>query len=842
MTGSTRTGRGCRARSSPYTTRICQVALRTNLNKALQDMRESGIKRPLALEVNSVLRCRWRVLGVGLAMLTGTSTVAADDSLFFAGPQVCPRDIIDIPEVVAKSAGLDPNTQEIILESDQIDAPDGNTLILTGNAQVIQGPQAIFAEEIVYDKEAYTVNATDNVTLYSPGGDKLDMAKLMLEMETFIGEADAVDFQLGSRESTRRKRRLMDSEDTRSGAFGLDGLEDVDWLSDRGAESRFNPSREDDDEQAAKGPARANIRGEAERMFFEGRDRQRLEKTAITSCPEGQDSVFLKASEITLDHATGIGTGEHMTIRFFRVPIFYFPRASFPINDERKTGFLFPSIGSSDTSGTIVEVPYYINIAPDKDATVHMRYLSDRGVQIMGEYRYLGEDYDGIFRAEILPGDDVYGDDRYAVGFDHEHEFGKNWDADIDVQDVSDADYFDDFSNDIDISSSSFLDQRASVRYTGDIVRFEASALDYVNINPDIDENAEPYGRLPRLTLDAETPASFDGPFEFGLESELVRFVHPGERIDGTRLDLSPYVSMPWENVYASVEPKIRVQHTSYDLDNVNPGDEDSPNLTVPIFSLDASIAFERDTTWNDRPHYQTLEPRLYYAYAPEEDQDDIPIFDTGGGNLSNISNYFRDNRFFGPDRVGDENRVTLGLTSRIIDTENGQQRLEAEIAQIFYLDDRLVHLSPGAEPETDDKSRLLAEISANLNPRWEVGGSLEYDHEDGETKVVRLDTEYLRDSRRRFEMSYWYFKDSTQQLDVDLSWPIAPKWQFGLSDIYDIEEGENLATSVSVTYDACCWAARVTGQQRQHRDEEDDTAIFFTLELKNLGRFSTYY
>src|SRR5690606_7766543 len=142
-----------------------------------------------------------------------------------------------------------------------------------------------------------------------------------------------------------------------------------------------------------------------------------LEKARLTACRTGQDSVYLNAREVTLDHATGVGEAKHMSVRFFRVPIFYFPRVTFPINGERKTGFLFPSIGTSDRSGTIVEIPYYINIAPHMDATVNMRYLSDRGVQVMGEYRYLGERHDGIVRGEFLPGDDVYGDDRYAWGY-----------------------------------------------------------------------------------------------------------------------------------------------------------------------------------------------------------------------------------------------------------------------------------------------------------------------------------------------------------------------------------------------------------------------------------------
>jgi lipopolysaccharide assembly outer membrane protein LptD (OstA) len=673
-------------------------------------MRESGIKRPLALAISSLFRKRWHAFGVGLVIISGAPgavQAAPDDSLFFAGPDICPQDVIDIPGFIADAYGTDPGAGDTILESDQIETPDGVEIILRGNAQVVQGPQAIFAQQIIYDKDAYTLNASDDVTVYAPSGDRLDVANLVLEMETFIGEADAASFQLAERVSTKRKRRLMDSGSSRQGGFDQGGMVEVEWLSDfdgQFGDADILDALDDEDEvadagdgeaegvdsgkkrrSAERGPIRASMRGEAERIFFEGQDRQRLQKARITSCREGQDSVMLTAGEVSLDHATGIGVGTNMSVRFFGVPIFYFPRASFPINNERKTGFLFPSVGSSDRSGTIVEVPYYINIAPNKDATINTRYLSDRGIQIMGEYRYLGENHDGIFRGEILPGDDLFGEDRHAFSFDHRQRFGENWNARVDLQDVSDVDYVDDFRNNVNVSSSSFLGQRASIDYNGPVFRFGASVIDYVNIDSAIDENNQPYARLPRLTLDARSPREFGGPFEFGFDSELVRFDHPGERIEGTRIDATPYLSLPLENVYAYVTPRLSLRHTSYSLDNVEPDSDDNPSRTVPIFSIDSGIAFERDTSWNGRPHFQTLEPRLYYVYAREEDQSDIPVFDTGGGNLSNISNFFRDNRFFGPDRVGDENRLTLGLSTRLIDADNGRQRMEAQIAQIFF-------------------------------------------------------------------------------------------------------------------------------------------------------------
>ncbi|MFT5114897.1 MAG: LPS-assembly protein [Parasphingorhabdus sp.] len=822
--------------------------------KAFKGMQYSGKQRSVTTLM--IRSAGISALTMGLVVFSSPA-LANQDSLFFASEEFCPADVIDIPQVMLDAMGMDSSSQEIVLESDSIDAPDANTIELTGNAQIVQGSQGVFANKIVYSKDSYSLNALDNITLYTPGGDRLNMESLSLVMDTMIGEADKVSFQMAKRDhGFIGKRDTLDFGGTRHGS-DLGETKDSTWGTNwnsfdsvtkvKKAQIEGQAITGTEGEQMAQKSAvtevHTNMRGEADKIFFEGVDRQRLTRASITSCRAGQDSVYIKASELVLDHATGVGVGTNMSVRFFGVPIFYFPKASFPINGERKTGFLFPSVGSIEDSGTVVEVPYYINIAENKDATVTMRYLSDRGVQIRGEYRYMGENYDGIFRGEVLPGDDVFGDDRDAFSFDHRQRFGvdNNWEATVDVQDVSDTEYLDDFANSVGLSSTSFLDQRARVRYAGEIFNFDADVKDYVTVDSTLNEERQPYARLPRVRFSAENPLGMLDPVKFGIETELVNFDHPtNTRVSGTRLDATPYVSLPLEAVYGYVTPKVSLRHTQYSLDNVDPGDPDNPSRSIPVFSVDSGIAFERPTTWGGTEHYQTLEPRLYYVYASEENQDDMPVFDTGGGNLDNIGNFFRDNRFFGADRVEDANRVSLGVTTRIIDANTGQERLKAEIAQLFYLDDRFVSLSDNDEPEIEDKSDLLANVRAYVNDQWEVGSSVRYSAEDSETDSFRLDTQYRRDDRRKIGFDYRYDSDSSEQVSMDAYWPLANKWQLSLTDIYDLEEGENLSMTWGLTYDACCWAFRLSGEQRRNRDGQDESSVFFTLELKDLGKFSS--
>ena len=796
-------------------------------------MRNIRSKHPLKRTDLYAVSLRTSFISAALLMSTHTGTVVAEDTLFFAEPEICPKDVIDIPQILLDAYGSDTSSQEIVLESDQIESPDGNSLMLTGNAQVIQGSQAIFGQSITYDKESFSLNAEDDVTLITPTGDKLSMDRLNLEMETMIGDADSVSFQLAERESTNKKRNLHDSGGFRFGTEN-DGLK-ASIFAD------IETDKEEEETKIGIAEVRADMRGEAKTLFFEGQTRQRLKDVALTSCPAGNDAVFLKASEIVLDHETGVGIGTNMSVRFFGVPVFYFPKASFPINDERKTGFLFPSIGSQDTNGTIIEIPYYVNIAPNKDASINLKYMSERGVQLRGEYRYLGENYDGILRGAFLPDDELFGDDRSAWSYIHNHRISDNWQTDVKIQDVSDVDYTDDFSNNVNVSGSSFLDQQAQLRYRKDRIKFDAKVRDYTVADSSVNTNNEPYALLPRLSFSAETPSDFaGGNITLGVDSEFTSFDHDGDRVAGTRTVLTPYIEAPLTNVYGYITPRLSVVNNSYSLDNVGLGDDDGPSVSVPIFSLDAGIAFERDVTWNGTAHHQTLEPRIYYVYASDENQDDIPLFDTGGGDANNIGNFYRDNHFYGSDRVGDANRLTVGLTSRIIDSDTGEERLKAEIGQMFHFDDRNVLLNPGDEIQTESKSDFIADVRGHVNPRWEIGGTMRYDHEESEAAAFRLDTSYEKDPRRKFSLYYTWDNTDFEQVDIEADFPLAKKWQFKVRERYDIEDGESRESLMQVTYDACCWAAQITAQDRTRRNSENDASVFFTLELKNLGKFSS--
>ncbi len=745
------------------------------------------------------------------------------DDLGFAGSEICVPGIIDVPTALQEAPPGEYEYQSTNIEGDEIETTDGDEILLSGNAQVVQGDRGVYADEIRFNKETYEANANGNVKFYTGNGDEIRADSLDLVVDTFIGSAEDATIQFADISPYFTEREHYNFE------------EDY---------SIFAPFRNRVIElDAPTGPpidtnTYVRARATAETIEFEGKDFQLMKNTTLTTCTEGNGDILLVAKEIELDHVTGIGTAKSMTVKFKKVPIFYFPTVSFPINDERKTGFLFPGFGYDDVSGTILAVPYYINISPQQDATVTPRLLSNRGVQLYGEYRYLTHSSRGQIKVEYLPGDDLFDDDRHALSFDHYQSFNKDWNADIDLQDVSDTDYLSDFATDVDVANATYIPQTANLNYFGDNLRFKAVASDFQRVNSSVSVTNQPYARLPQITLDLK--AQEFSAFEFGIDSQLTDFNHEDDiSVEGTRARILPYLTLPLEEIYGFVKPRVSVQAISYDLDN-NPTGESSPSTTVPMASIDSGLFFERIFKRSDKVFLHTLEPRLFYLNIPTElEQNDFPDFDTSGGSNSSYSHYFRENRFFGGDRVGDAHQLSVGLSSRIIDDDSGVERMNLSLGQVFYFDDREIGLTSDFEPETEDTSDFLAEISGAVTDDWTARAFARWSAEESELDFATLTANYFHSSRRNASIGYSYTVDSDEQFNLRLETPLGARWQFNGRADYSIVDSEIRTAEMGIVYDGCCWALGLTAQ-RYLRSGEFNDRFLVSFELDDLGKLST--
>ncbi len=692
---------------------------------------------------------------------------------------VCQPDIIAFPNnTVDGPEGKIP----LVLEADNVESDGQKSITLSGKAFVAQGRQSIAGEKLTYDKETSEVQGSGNVTLRSVAGDLVTAESIDLDVNNKIGTARDAKFKLAERGYIEEETNAVE----------------------------------------------VHSRGKAAEISLEGEDFARLKKVEYTTCVEGQDDFFIRAGELELDQATGMGTAKNASIIFKGVPIFYAPRFTFPINDERKSGFLFPSAGSDSDSGFVFSAPWYWNISPNMDATIFPRLYTDRGVQLGVEVRHESLNSESFFYAETLSNDKEFNDEnRSMVTFQHEQDFTERLSAEIDYNDVSDQQYFTDFRSDIRSFSATYIPRNARLDYNARYWNLSGNISEYELVDDTILEENKPFERRPEIKFRSSFPKV--GGLQFATTASATNFSHDTKQ-EGWRYLLEPSVAVPIENVWGYVEPKLAVNHASYDVDNF-----DADSRTVPIFSIDSGIHLEKRTSFLGEAAIQTLEPRIFSVYVDEDEQENVPIFDTKALTFNNFNSLFSTSGFSGGDRVADGRQVSLSLTSRIFD-KKGSQRLKASIGQAYYLEDREVTVNE--ETQMVSKSDLLAEASLSLGKFWELDGFLQYGTATSDIQTANIDIEY-REHSQKFASFGYRFSEVTSSIDqivIEAEWPLSQKWTIFGAERYGIEESENLQTTLGLEYDACCWRFRVSAHNLRKSNDETRTTILAEFELTGLG------
>jgi LPS-assembly protein len=577
-----------------------------------------------------------------------------------------------------------------------------------------------------------------------------------------------------------------------------------------------------------------HLRGEAQSISIINEDVLQLDQVLFTSCDKENESWVLKAASLNLDFAQNEGKARHARLEFMKVPFLYLPYMSLPIKG-RKTGFLAPNFGTSNASGTEIAAPYYVNIAPNQDATLTPRYYSKRGMQYTGEYRYLHRRHKGELDAEYLPGDKEYSEeDRSYVELNHDSNPGHGWRTRLHYAYASDGDYLADFWNNLSASSLTHLERVLDIDYQASEWRAKAKVQTFQTLDETIAGLDRPYQRLPQLQV-VSNPWIMNYGFESSATAELVQF-YRSEGVTGTRFDVAPEIAWPYRVAAGFLDPSVKLRYTQYQLENQDSLYPEQVSRTVPQMSLDSGLLFERDAGSSTGGNLiQTLEPRLYYLYVPYRDQEDIPIFDTTLP-LFSYSELFRDNRFSGIDRVGDANQVSASLTTRFLN-ESGNELLSASLGQIYYFQDREVTL-PGSTPRTRSQSVLAGVLRSQWSRKIAASASLEWDQLDNEVDKGSVQFRYQFSHDKITHLSYRYEKDAIDQTDFSVLWPLRQQWKVYGRYYYSFLDSISLETVGGIEYESCCWALRVV-----YRDYITDLAtgarndsIWFQLELKGLA------
>ena len=609
---------------------------------------------------------------------------------------------------------------------------------------------------------------------------------------------------------------------------------------------------------------RTGAGGSAQRFEFVDASRSVAVNATYTSCPRdgsGDPDWLLKADRVRLDLEANEGVAEGAVLRFLGVPILGFPVLTFPLTDERKSGWLPPTINLDSKSGLELAVPYYWNIAPNRDATITPAALTRRGAALGAEFRYLEPGDQGRIELDGLPNDRVAQRDRWLADFAHTgSRAAMNLNYAVDAIRVSDDDYWKDFSRQIRSFTTRLLPATASVEQTS-----ARQGLDWrwylgtqrwqvLASGDPTTEIISPYDRS------AQLGARVDGGLPLGLridaESEVNRFaLAEGQpsflRPNGWRWHGLASLTRPWETPATWVRPKVMLNVASYDVDEPMVDGRTRATRTIPTFSIDSGAVFERDSTWFGKAQRQTLEPRLFYANTPFREQLTLPNFDSAPIDFNTVSVY-TENAFSGIDRVSDGHQITGGVTSRWLDANTGAETLRLGLAQRYLFRD--LRVTPDGVPLTQRLSDLLLDGSTSLVPSWQFDVSLQYSAELSRPVRSIVGVRYLPEPFHALSATYRYARGSSEQVELGWQWPVyrgnsegAPRpgkcggtlYAVGRVN-YSVRDSSFTDSIAGFEYDAGCWIARFVAERLSVGRTEATTRLLIQLELVGLSRIGS--
>jgi len=700
----------------------------------------------------------------------------------FAVPIYAQQDAVDLqiePNFTPIPLGTKRNTV-IFIDADHLDAQSEKNLTASGNVFLRQRGLTVRSDTLDYGKEEDTAVAEGHVIIDKEG----DVARgpyLRYQLEKEVGYMDSPDFSLAKKE-----RRL----------------------------------------RAA--------RGDASKVQFEGPDVERLFNVRYSTCSPGQDDWFLRAKELELDRKVQLGTAQQATIVFKDVPIIFLPWMDFPLNGQRKSGFLTPTAGYNGKNGFELEVPYYWNIAPNYDDTMTPRVLSKRGLLFGNEFRYLNRNWSGELDTEYLPNDKLFGSDRYYAGWRHRQALMPRLSLTLDLEKASDDSYFRDLSSRISSTSQTYLPRDGLLSYS--FANYWTSNLHFLRyqvLNDPLAPVGIPYQYVPQVQLIGSRSNVYGS--NLNLFSEWTNFVHPTQ-VNGQRLIVNPSVSYPMTRDFGFVTPKVSFNFRHYVFGDNNTQQLNDITQGIPTASLDGGLYFDRAATFGGKQYTQTLEPRVFYVYTPFRDQSQIPNFSTSEMDFG-FAQIFSENKFTGGDRIADANHLTVAATSRLINSASGIERIRFTLGQRYFFSPQRVTLT--SPPQNSKSSDILAAVSGQITDHWTLDSGWEYNTDLGTTQKVDFRAGYRPKPGNVLNLGYRFNGDVAnrlRQLDFSAQWQIGRNW-YTLSRIdWGLDDRRILEGLIGLEYNRDCWAMRFVAHRFPTDALHSTNAFFVQLELTGLS------
>lgn len=712
---------------------------------------------------------------------------------------------------------MSPQLQERISEEQREDAPTflsgeklisrpAQELVLEGQVELRRADMVIRADRLEYDQEQDLARATGQVRI-NQGGNVFEGPALELKVDAFEGQFEQPSYHLLSNDA----------------------------------------------------------HGKAERIDFLDDKRIVVRNATFTTCkrepgPDWLPAWMLRATTMNFDSEDETAEAEGAKLEFQQVTFVSLPTVSFPLSDKRKSGLLSPTFGVDSVSGSEVTVPYYWNIAPNRDATFYPTVMSKRGVNYGGQFRYLERSYTGQLRLDYMPGDILRESDRWGGSYQHQASIDTGVSAiggiglSLNFNRVSDDNYWRDFPRSTSSLTQRLLANDASVGWSRGFYSASVRTLKWQTLQDPLAPIVPPYDRLPQVSARYLQPDARG--FEVTLDADYTQF-EAARLLTGQpntqRSVLKGQLSYPWVGAAGFIVPKLQLHAAQYQFDAPLASGPSQATRNVPTYSLDSGLVFERDASYFGRGFRQTLEPRVFYVQTPFVDQNFLPNYDSAATDF-NFASIYGENAFVGNDRISDNDLLTAGLSTRLLDPANGIEVARFGIAQRFRLAEQRITL-PGGVPAKEGLSDVLFGAGLTLDPRWYLDSVVQYNPTTQKSVRSTVAARYNPGSYRVLNVAYRFQRDSSEQLDIGWQWPLNDLWGDKGQDLgpgrgqgagrwysvarlnYSLQDSKLVDSIIGFEYDAGCWLGRIVLERLQTGQTSVNQRLMFQLEFVGFSR-----
>lgn len=696
------------------------------------------------------------------------------------------------------------NTSPTFVTGHQLSAQSDSQLVVEGQVELRRADLVIRAERLEYDQARDQVRARGGVRI-NQAGNVFEGPTLELKIDAFEGFIDQADYRLRSNDAHGHAQR-------------------IDFLDDK---------------------------------------RSVVRNATYTTCqrqpgPDWMPDWLMRAATLRFDTEEETAQGEDVTVTFMDVRLLGVSSLTFPLTEKRRSGVLPPTLGADNISGTEITVPYYWNIAPNRDATLYPTVMSKRGVNYGGAFRYLEESYQGRLRVDYLPGDPLRNRDRWGRSYQHfgAQDFGSagQLGLNLNLNRVSDDNFWRDFPRGTTTLTQRLLANDMSLNWSRDAYSATLRALRWQTLQDPLAPITPPYDRMPQLVARYQQPDA--AGFDVGLEADYTDF--QSNRLltgqpNAQRSVLRGQLSYPLLGAAGFIVPKMSLHSTNYNFETPLTAGQLQAGRTVPTYSLDSGLVFERDAGYFGNRFRQTLEPRLFYTYTPFVRQNGLPNYDSGVRDF-NFASIYAENAFVGNDRISDNNLLTVGLSSRLLEPETGAEILRLGIAQRLRFEDQRVTL-PGGTASPRGISDILLGAGLTVDPRWYLDTTVQYNQETGDSERATVGARYNPTNYRVVNMAYRFQRNLSELVDIGWQWPINDLWGDGGQDLgrgrgqgsgrwysvgrmnYSMKDNKLVDSILGLEYDAGCWLGRVVLERLQTGLVTKTQRIMFQLEFVGFSR-----